>query len=135
MIEDRDVIGAVIGRNIAVRRKQLGISLEQLSDSLSLRADLLAEYEAGARRVDAKLLLSLGQILDVSPQYFFTLPDDIGQDKSWQVNYLKEYENNRSAFVKDGIRLNQAFARIRSPANRQLIIDIARAIADSDPRA
>jgi hypothetical protein len=40
---------------------------------LGIERDVLKKYESGALLVDAKLLLSIGQILDAQPQYFFSL--------------------------------------------------------------
>jgi len=131
MTQGRDVI-AVIGKNIAFRRAQLGISLEQLSDGLAIEPRLLADFEAGARRIDAKALLALGQILDVPPQYFFAEPATGSLREDDGAACMSDFENNRSQFIKDGIRLNQAFAGIRNSQNRQILIDIAKALADLD---
>jgi transcriptional regulator with XRE-family HTH domain len=137
MTQVRDAIGAVIGRNIAFRRAELGFSLEQLSDGLAIEPSLMADYESGAQRIDAKDLLALGRILDVPPQYFFA---ETGMGRSGMGSgredtgaaRMSDFENSRRQFIKDGIRLNQAFAGIRNSQNRQILIDIARALANID---
>jgi transcriptional regulator with XRE-family HTH domain len=132
MTQGRDVLGAVIGKNIAFRRAQLGISLEQLSDGLAIEPCLMADFESGARRIDAKALLALGQILDVPPQYFFAEPATVSRREDGGPACMSDFEINRSQFIKDGIRLNQAFAGIRNSQNRQALIDIAKALASLD---
>jgi transcriptional regulator with XRE-family HTH domain len=126
----RDITGVIIGRNIKFRRRQLGITDEQFSQCLGIERDVLKKYESGALRVDAKLLLSIGQILDAQPQYFFSL------ERLVDINLIDapdiSYEKNRALFLEQGVTLNLAFARISKSKNRKVLINIAVALADID---
>ncbi len=128
----QDITRVIIGRNIEFRRRQLGITDEQFSKCLDIELAVLKKYETGALPVNAKLLLSIGQILDVPPQYFFSVKDHaVGGLPFSEVRDLN-YEKNRERFLEEGVALNRAFARIRKSSNRKVLIDIAVALADID---
>jgi len=44
---------------------------QDLSELLDIDCDNLAAHEAGVERINAKLLLQIGKLLDVRPEYFF----------------------------------------------------------------
>jgi transcriptional regulator with XRE-family HTH domain len=126
----QDIAGIIIGRNIEFRRRQLGITDEQFSKCLGIELDLLKKYESGALRVDAKLLLSIGQILDALPQYFFSIRDYVATNPTFSETADVSFEKSRALFLKEGVALNRAFARISKSKNRKTLIDIALALAD-----
>jgi transcriptional regulator with XRE-family HTH domain len=128
MPEFQDAIGVIIGRNIEFRRRQLGITDEQFSRCLGIELDLLKKYESGAAQVNAKLLLSIGQILDAQPQYFFSVERHIDMNLFDAPD--TSFETNRALFLEQGVALNRAFARIGKSKNRKVLIDIAVALAD-----
>jgi hypothetical protein len=94
--------------------------------------DVLKKYESGALRVDAKLLLTIGQILDAPPQYFFSIKDHFEANLALSELRDVDLEEDRAVFLKEGVALNRAFARISKPKNRKILVDIALALADID---
>jgi transcriptional regulator with XRE-family HTH domain len=128
----RDTTGIIIGQNIAFRRHQLGITEGQFSKCLGIELDVLKEYESGALRVDAKLLLTIGQILDAPPQYFFSIKHHANANLAFSDAPVVNFEKDRALFLKDGVALNRAFARIGNSKNRKALVDIALALADID---
>jgi transcriptional regulator with XRE-family HTH domain len=128
----RDIIGIIVGRNIEFRRRQLGIADQQFSRCLGIELEVLKKYESGALLVDAKLLLTIGQILDAPPQYFFSVKDRVEANPVYPEAPIVNFEKDRALFLKDGVALNRAFARISNPKNRKTLIDIASALADID---
>jgi transcriptional regulator with XRE-family HTH domain len=128
----RDITAIIIGRNIEFRRLQLGITDDQFSKCLGIELDVLKKYEAGALRVDAKLLLTIAQILDTPPQYFFSVKDHVDGSLAFSEAPDVDLEKDRAVFLKEGVALNRAFARITKSKNRKALVDIALALADID---
>ena len=60
-----------VGHRLRVRRMLSGISERELSDKLGIDRDDLNAYEQGTKRVSANLLLRIGKLLNVRPDYFF----------------------------------------------------------------
>jgi hypothetical protein len=60
-----------IGNRIRIRRTSRGMTLQHLGGFLNVDSDYLASYEAGAERINAKLLFRVAKLLDVQPDYFF----------------------------------------------------------------
>lgn len=60
-----------VGGRVRMRRKLMGVSQEQLADSLGLTFQQVQKYERGANRVSASMMWEIAQALEVSPGYFF----------------------------------------------------------------
>jgi len=60
-----------VGNRLRIKRTSRGISQQELSGRLGIHRDELDDYEAGAERVGANLLLRIAKLLDVRPDYFF----------------------------------------------------------------
>jgi transcriptional regulator with XRE-family HTH domain len=60
-----------VGAMIRSRRKQIGVSQEQLADSLGLSFQQVQKYENGHNRVSASKLWAIAKRLDVGPAAFF----------------------------------------------------------------
>ncbi|TRO95901.1 helix-turn-helix transcriptional regulator [Glycocaulis profundi] len=74
-----------IGGRLRRRRRLLGLTQQQLGDSIGIRFQQIQKYECGANRVSASRLFELAEALDVPVQYFYeglqrrsepALPDD-----------------------------------------------------------
>jgi transcriptional regulator with XRE-family HTH domain len=132
MTRFRDITGIIIGRNIEFRRRQLGITDDQFSKCLGIELDVLKKYESGVLRVNAKLLLTIGQILDTPPQYFFSIKDPLDANLPCPEASDGSFEKDRARFLREGMALNRAFVRISNSENRKALVDIALALADID---
>jgi transcriptional regulator with XRE-family HTH domain len=60
-----------VGCRLRIRREWLGISDQELCESLGIDCDEIGAYEAGKKRIRAKLLFRIAKLLDVRPAYFF----------------------------------------------------------------
>jgi hypothetical protein len=49
----------------------IGSSQQEFSELLDIDCDNLAAHEAGAERINARLLFQIAKLLDVRPDYFF----------------------------------------------------------------
>ena len=64
-------IDMFIGSRVRVKRTSRGMTLQEFSELLDIDCDTLAAHEAGAERINARLLFQIAKLLDVRPDYFF----------------------------------------------------------------
>lgn len=60
-----------VGQRLRRRRKLLGLTQQQLGDSVGIRFQQVQKYESGANRMSASRLFDLAEALDVPVQYFY----------------------------------------------------------------
>ena len=64
-------IDMFIGSRVRVKRTSRGMTQQDFSGLLDVDCDSLAAYEAGAERINARVLFQIAKLLDVRPDYFF----------------------------------------------------------------
>ena len=64
-------IDMFIGSRVRVKRTLRGMTRQEFSELLDIDCDNLAAHEAGAERINARLLFQIAKLLDVRPDYFF----------------------------------------------------------------
>lgn len=67
-----DVDLAEIGKRIQSRRKQQGLTQEQLADRMNVSIQMISNLERGNKAIRIDNLINLCQILDVSTDYILT---------------------------------------------------------------
>jgi len=60
-----------IGRRLSARRRELRLSLAQLSEKCDVSLQQIHKYETGASVISAPMLWRLSRCLDVPVGYFF----------------------------------------------------------------
>lgn len=65
------VVDTHVGQKIRHRRWLVGMTQQQLADSVGIKFQQIQKYETGANRVSASRLWDISQALEVSPSYFF----------------------------------------------------------------
>ena len=81
-------IKKLIGQRIKVRRKQLGLTQEELAERLGVTWSAVSKWEIGDRRPSDKLLQRLAEVLNVSPSYFF----ESEKSQKKELEYLGELD-------------------------------------------
>jgi len=122
-----------VGSRVRLRRMLIGLSQEKLGESLGLTFQQVQKYEKGSNRISASRLYQIGHIQDVPVQFFF---EDIrpaggarapgfaeAGDEPMMMDFLSSSE---------GLQLNRAFARIKSPTVRRRVVDLVKAISASE---
>lgn len=61
-----------IGRRIQARRKQQGLTQEQLADRMNVSIQMVSNLERGNKAIKIENLINLCQILNVSTDYILT---------------------------------------------------------------
>lgn len=60
-----------VGRRVRLRRKETGVSQQQLAEHLGVSFQQVQKYEKGANRVSASIMWMAAERLGCSPLYFF----------------------------------------------------------------
>jgi len=126
-----------VGSRVRLRRMFIGMSQEKLGEQMSLTFQQIQKYEKGTNRIGASRLFQLAEVLGVQVGFFFEGLQSLGQ----RVGATGFAEPQSETYVMDfldsreGVELNRAFVRIRDPKVRKSIVDMVRAMADTEEKA
>ncbi|HWT53035.1 MAG TPA: helix-turn-helix domain-containing protein [Caulobacter sp.] len=125
-----NAVDAHVGERVRMRRKLLGVSQDQLADSLGLTFQQVQKYERGANRISASKLFHIAEILSVDVSYFFDgLPDPIeGVAPDGTMAHVHEVMQTLLQ-TSEGVELAEVFPRIGNGRVRRQILDLVRTMA------
>jgi transcriptional regulator with XRE-family HTH domain len=69
--DNPDPLDKEVGRRLRLRRKLLGLSQQQLADSVSITFQQVQKYERGVNRLSSSRLWDFATVLGVSVSFFF----------------------------------------------------------------
>jgi transcriptional regulator with XRE-family HTH domain len=119
-----------------MRRKLLGVSQEQLADSLGLTFQQVQKYERGANRVSASKLYEIAKTLQVPVSFFFDgLADPMDGSDGDQVGQQAERIVQEFLTTPEGLELAEVFPKIGRGRVRRQVLDLVRAMAEEAARA
>ncbi|WP_297510587.1 helix-turn-helix domain-containing protein [uncultured Caulobacter sp.] len=130
-----NAVDAHVGGRVRMRRKLLGVSQDQLADSLGLTFQQVQKYERGTNRVSASKLFQIAEVLNVNVSYFFDgLPDPLddgalGDESARSSQILQQFLQ-----TSEGVELAEIFPRIANGRVRRQILDLVRAMAAEEAR-
>lgn len=121
-----------VGSRIRLRRNMLGISQEKLGESLGITFQQIQKYEKGTNRVGASRLQAIASILNSPVSFFFDgAPGEDGQPAPGMqeegASYVTDFLNS-----SEGIQLNRAYIKISDPKLRRKVLDLVKALAESE---
>jgi transcriptional regulator with XRE-family HTH domain len=123
-----NVIDRRLGQRLRARRLEIGLSQERLAEILGLTFQQVQKYEKGVNRIAASRLFEIANALDVPAQFFF---DGLSPNTSGVAE-----EGSGLVFdtlsTPEGLHLMTLFGSIRSPRIRRRVVDLVRALAESD---
>ena len=124
-----------VGSRVRLRRMMLSMSQEKLGDQLGITFQQIQKYEKGTNRIGASRLQHIARVLSVPVAFFFEdapgTPGEVsGMSDSPQTQHIVEFLSSA-----EGIQLNRAFVRIKSPKLRRRVIDLVRGMAGEDTEA
>lgn len=114
-----------VGKRLKLRRTLLGLTQEQLAESVGLTFQQVQKYESGLNRIGASRLLDISKALSVPVTYFFDesdQPDSLFEecDSSYQVD----------PFIRrEAMELMRAFLKIQDNKVRQNLLELAKNLA------
>ncbi len=119
-----------VGGRVRMRRKLLGVSQDQLADSLGLTFQQVQKYERGTNRVSASKLFQIAEVLGVNVSYFFDgLPDPIEETQLGEEAMRSSHIMQEFLQTSEGVELAEIFPRVASGKVRRQILDLVRAMA------
>jgi transcriptional regulator with XRE-family HTH domain len=131
--QQHNAVDAHIGGKIQLRRNLLKLSQKNLGEHLGVSFQQIQKFEKGSNRVSAAQLFEIAKLLQVDISFFFE-----GLMPAKKQPGFAESQSRIAALAlsdtREGHDLNGAFARIRNRKLRKHIIDLVRAIAESEPK-
>ncbi len=131
MAKDKDEhtphpLDIALGSRVRLRRKELGMSQDQLARSVGITFQQVQKYEHGTNRISFSRLVEISEALDCS------VGDLIGNlDKSKSSGSLsRQIAHLTEPGASD---LLEAYASIESPKRRRAILNLARQLANDQP--
>lgn len=113
-----------VGKRIRHRRWLVGMTQQQLAESVGIKFQQIQKYETGANRVSASRLWDIADALDVEVSFFFDGLDQENGDKDCADMIPADLLGDKEAL--DLIRSYYAI-----PENqRRRLFDLARVLSD-----
>ncbi|MEE2525834.1 helix-turn-helix transcriptional regulator [Hyphobacterium sp. HN65] len=116
-----------IGKRLRRRRRLLGLTQQQLAESVGIRFQQIQKYECGANRVSASRLFELSQSLDVPAQYFYdglAIEEENDEDSdAMAADILSQ---------KETMDLVRAYYRLGERPRKRLL-ELAKSLEPSEP--
>jgi transcriptional regulator with XRE-family HTH domain len=104
-----------VGKRLRRRRRLLGLTQQQLAESVGIRFQQIQKYECGANRVSASRLFELAESLDVPVQYFYeglSRRDEVANEGSLAADVLSQ---------KETVDLIRAYYRLGERPRKRLL--------------
>lgn len=119
-----------VGKRLRRRRRLLGMTQQQLAESVGIRFQQIQKYECGANRVTASRLYELSRALSVPVNYFFE-----GLERAEPANDALEAPANDRELAQDWMSQKETLELIRAyyklgERPRRRLLDLAKALQD-----
>ncbi len=113
-LSDANTVDRQVGDRMRRRRILLGLTQDQLADSLGISYQQIKKYETGANRISAGRLAQIAEVLEVQPGWFFGAAEKV------------ESAGGSSRAVIDLVR---NFSRIEDERVRTHLMALVRSLA------
>jgi transcriptional regulator with XRE-family HTH domain len=115
-----------VGKRLRRRRRLLGLTQQQLAESVGIRFQQIQKYECGANRVSASRLFELAESLDVPVQYFYeglSHRDEAANEGGLAADVLSQ---------KETVDLIRAYYRLGERPRKRLL-ELAKSLEPEEP--
>lgn len=131
-VKSPNPIDVFVGARVRLQRQVLGMSQGTLAGALNITFQQVQKYEKGTNRIGASRLQEIARILGVPVSFFFRDGDDLPAS-TLGIGVPNVEANSVMQFLgtADGLKLNQAFLRIKDPAVRRSIIIFIESLSNS----
>jgi len=125
-----------VGKRLRRRRRLLGLTQQQLAESIGIRFQQIQKYECGANRVTASRLYELAVALNVPVNYFF----EGLQQAATSPTAPGAPANDRDLIAADVLSQKETLELIRAyyklgERPRRRLLDLAKALQDESTDA
>jgi transcriptional regulator with XRE-family HTH domain len=118
-----DARDAEVGRRVRSRRLECRLSQTELADKVGVTFQQVQKYEKGVNRIGAGRLQRIAEALDVPITFFF-------DDSNGASHAGSRSESIFGLMQSSGaVRIVKAFHKIKGRKNRQVLVDMAEALA------
>lgn len=112
-----NVIDQYVGRQIKLRRLELGLTLQDLADKIGKTFQQIQKYEKAENRVSASVLYQIAEILDTDIGNFF-------------ITTLTSEDPDNSN--KDLLELAKSFSKIKNPIAKKNVKSMINGLKEQD---
>ena len=112
-----------LGKRLRRRRRLLGLTQQQLADSVGVRFQQIQKYECGANRISAARLWRLSEALEVPVGYFY---DGLSATEAREVT-AERAEGGEILARKETLDLIRAYYQLGERPRRRLL-DLAKSL-------
>lgn len=117
-----------VGKRVRHRRWMVGMTQQQLGDTVGIKFQQIQKYETGMNRVSASRLWDIASALDVPVSFFFEGLD--GQDAEDALQQFEEPAARGDLLVdREAQELVRSYYSIPEEQRRRLF-DLARVLSD-----
>ena len=113
-----------VGKRIRHRRWMLGITQQQLAESVGIKFQQIQKYETGMNRVSASRLWDIAARLSVPVSFFFENLNDAGENQIEATDMPDDIFQD-----KEALELVRSYYSIPE-AQRRRLFDLARVLSD-----
>jgi transcriptional regulator with XRE-family HTH domain len=118
-----------IGKRVKARRLAIDLSQEKLADLVGVTFQQIQKYENGVNRVAASRLWEMAKALGVPVQYFY---EGLSEARTGVAEEGPPELVYDMMATPEGQQLLQIFGAIRSAKVRRKVVDIVRAVAQTE---
>ena len=125
-----------VGKRLRRRRRLLGLTQQQLAESVGIRFQQIQKYERGLNRIGASRLYEFSRILGVPVAYFFEEFMDESQDStSKSGSTVLGLSENDAVFEyeklgnKEVLALVRSYYEIEDPLVRKRVLSLIKSLA------
>jgi len=112
-----------LGKRLRRRRRLLGLTQQQLADSVGVRFQQIQKYECGANRISAARLWALSEALEVPVGYFY---DGLSATEA-RDTMVERAEGGEILARKETLDLIRAYYQLGERPRRRLL-DLAKSL-------
>ncbi|WGI23036.1 helix-turn-helix transcriptional regulator [Amylibacter sp. IMCC11727] len=121
-----------VGKRVRHRRWMLGVTQQQLGDSVGIKFQQIQKYETGMNRVSASRLWDIAEALDVPVSFFFEgFAKDDADTESVVADVTASKAQGDLLSDKEALDLVRSYYAIPENQRRKLF-DLARVLSASD---
>jgi len=118
-----DARDAEVGRRVRSRRLECRLSQTELADKVGVTFQQVQKYEKGVNRIGAGRLQRIAEALDVPITFFFDDSNGASHTGSGSESIFGLMQSSGA------VRIVKAFHKIKGRKNRQVLVDMAEALA------
>lgn len=116
-----NTLAIIVGKNIALQRKRLGISQKEMAELLEITQDAMARMEKGKIAPKMTRIQDIANKLQCNPSYFFRTDDDETFENARALSEIikplsPEGQRNLIDFIATTVSLAQTKLLLKNPS-------------------